>query len=750
MDRRIAFRSIFIIIPLWGIIAATGVLVSSVINDYALHYLITNEEAALKSAQKVLTFNIRNNALDLEFISELPDLKIAINNPVAENLRRAEQTIIAFSNSQKVYDQIRWIDETGKERIRINMMAGHAVRVPEAELQDKSNRYYFVDTINGPAEAIYASALDLNIEGGQIEVPFKPVMRFAKKLYDQTGQLKGIAVLNLDVSRMLNRFLETLGPASNNTSLLNAKGFWLQSPNSQDEWGFMFGKSETLLTRHPKVAQQIWSSDAGSTVDGDQLWTWQTTKFGEELEPDHQGIKIFRPPEHGFWKIVSTLPLSRQEGLITRERQLVFYYSLALMIASGIAVLLYMTRKTMTERARALEIQRREAEEEARFELLITSSPNGMLVTDAQGKILHVNNQLAALLGYTVEQLKRLNVDDLVPDYSAPKHAQLRHSFTQRPAVRKLGNGGDLAAKRADGALVPVEISLAPFQLQNQLYVLANVVDISQRKANEEAMNALNASLELRVKNRTLELEAANKELEAFAYAVSHDLRAPLRGLMGFSTALEEDCANLLDDTGLDHLHEIKRASKSMAAMIDGLLTLSRSTQTTIQRTAIDLSQLAKQIATELSTLDPTRLVDWQIADNLQTHGDSRMIEAALRNLLENAWKYSSKTENPIIRLYEMSLEGKRRFVISDNGAGFDMSHADRLFKPFQRLHRQDEFSGQGIGLATVMRIVKRHGGSMGFESAPNQGATFWFSFEPDEPNHKNKGNDNVRPDSAG
>lgn len=718
--------------PFWGVIAGTGALVLSALNDYSLHYLYTGEQAALTSAQKLLAGNIRNTTLDLEFISRMPDLNIAINDPAPENLRRAEESMMAFSDSQKIYDQIRWIDESGHERIRVNFAEGHAVRVPEADLQFKGDRYYFTDAMSAPPEAIYASVLDLNIEAGKIEIPYKPVIRYAKKVSAKTGEPKGIVILNLNASRMLYRFVETLGPAARHTSLLNAKGFWLRSPNPLDEWGFMTGKNETLFTRHPEIAEQIWSADSGNQVADDDIWTWKTAHFGDGVESDHSGIKIFRPHGFDYWKIVSKIPLSHLDDVVSRASRLVYYYSLALMIASAIAVFLYTHRKEMAERARELDIQRREVEEKTRFELLISSSPNGMLVTDSQGQLLHANNQISALLNYPIEQLKRLNVDDLVPDYIASRHAQLRDSYVQKPEVRKLGHGRDLVARRADGSEVPVEISLAPFHMQNQLYILVTVVDITQRKANEDALNALNSTLEQRVQNRTIELEAANRELEAFAYVVSHDLRAPLRALIGFSTALEEDCAAQLDVTGLDHLHEIKRASKSMAAMVDGLLTLSRSTQTTIQRTSLDLSRLAKQIAGELNMLDPTRQVDWQIAGNLHTEGDSRMIEAAIRNLLENAWKYSAKTEKPVVRLYETHLDGKRRFVISDNGAGFDMAHVDRLFKPFQRLHRQDEFPGLGIGLATVMRIIRRHGGTLEFESAPNQGATFRFSFEPD------------------
>lgn len=224
------------------------------------------------------------------------------------------------------------------------------------------------------------------------------------------------------------------------------------------------------------------------------------------------------------------------------------------------------------------------------------------------------------------------------------------------------------------------------------------------------------------------ELSTVNRELEAFAYSVSHDLRAPLRAIEGFSQALLEDCREQLDDQGRDYLRRVLSEAERMAQLIDDLLVLSRVTRAELHHTRVDLSDLAAGIVARLRAAEPERAATVDIEQGLVAEGDASLLGQALENLLGNAWKYTSKREQAAIHLGRQA----EAFFVKDNGAGFDMRYADKLFVPFQRLHATTEFPGTGVGLSTVHRIVTRHGGRIWFESEPGRGATFFFTLDED------------------
>lgn len=385
-------------------------------------------------------------------------------------------------------------------------------------------------------------------------------------------------------------------------------------------------------------------------------------------------------------------------------------------------------------------IERRRAEgdlrkNEAQLQTIVENLTEGLVVSDLNGQLLHFNRAALELHGFASmdEGLRHMHefVDTFelsgmdgtvfpVEDWPVARVLRGEKLYDWEVRIRRIQSDWQRIFSYG-GTLVRDDDG-------KPLLAVVTMSDVTERKRAAEEIRQLNAELEQRVVERTAQLQTVNKELEAFSYSVSHDLRAPLRSLDGFSQALLEDCANQLDDEGKDKLQRIRLASQRMGQLIDDLLALSRLTRVEMHREPVDLSKIARETIEEARAADTSREVEVVIADGLLAQGDPQLLRIVLTNLLGNAWKFTGKSPHPRIEVGCEGENGNQAFFVRDNGVGFDMKYAGKLFGAFQRLHAMTDFPGTGIGLATVQRIIHRHGGRIWAESAVDEGTTFRFT----------------------
>jgi PAS domain S-box-containing protein len=437
--------------------------------------------------------------------------------------------------------------------------------------------------------------------------------------------------------------------------------------------------------------------------------------YEDDMYVIHSGVPIVNKEEHSVtkkgeqrWALTTKLPLRDAQGQIIG--------------LVGIS-------RDITEQKLATQALK---ESERLFRQLLDLIPHYISIRDSEGKFIIANLAFAQSVEMTPEELIGRFLLDVAMDSAEAR--QILESDQQVITSGIIQSFPDQTYTDRFGIIHWLEITKVPIEVRGKTAVLEIGIDVTNYKLTEAALREsemryrlLNEELEKRVQERTAQLQAANQELESFSYSVSHDLRAPLRTLDGFSLALLEDYSERLDEQGKYYLQRIRTASQRMAALIDDLLMLSRVTRAEMQLSTINLSQIARSIIEEWQIEQPSRQVTFIAPPQILVRADLNLMRIMLTNLLGNAWKFTSKHPTATIELGEMQQDGQRVIFLRDDGAGFDMAYADRLFKAFQRLHKDTEFEGTGIGLATVQRIIFRHGGKIWVYSEVERGTTFYF-----------------------
>lgn len=449
-------------------------------------------ELALIQADEINSIVLAVRRLDSELQVPLAQLRVLANEPVLsqaidgtkgglEQLGSRFMDLMAYN---PIYDQIRWIDENGNEKVRVNNVEGRPTRIAREVLQNKASRYYFRNSMLLKPGEIYVSPLDLNVENGVIEVPYKPMLRLASTVQSSDGHPRGILVLGVAAGHLLDDFTESIGNKRDHVMLLNKQGFWLSSPLAADEWGFMFNRAATLEQRHPEAWKFISTRPADQVELDDGLWTWSSV-YPLKVEDEGQ---VKDTPE---WHVVSHLPASQMA--MTRSQVWKPVLIVSLIVTAFFALLSAILAQAVAGRNRArIAAARAQAEADVakdlnqvqeRYRMVVKANVNGLMVIDENGTIVLTNPALDRMFGYGPDELLGKPLEILVPEAVHLKHRKYRANFMQEEsAARPMGIGRILTGRRKGGGHFPLEVSLSPFQEGDKRYVGAVVCDTSKLK----------------------------------------------------------------------------------------------------------------------------------------------------------------------------------------------------------------------------------------------------------------------------
>lgn len=511
---------LLIFLPVAALVAMGAWLLGEARIDAELSLLMASEKSYVELSSVRLSEELDTPVRQLaSLVSEAP-VREVYQAAYGTDLHPMEQAFLSLLARNPEYDQVRWIDEHGRERVRVNNREGGPQLVETSQLQDKHDRYYFTEAMHLEGGKIYISPLDLNIEHGQIDQPYTPTIRIATRVFDAKGQPRGILIVNVAARAMLDAFVANAGPAASRLLLVDTDGYLLKDIGANTDWGSMLRREVPAAARHAEAWRHISPQKNGQITLADGVWTWRSIAPAS----DANAALAHRID----WKVITHLPASTLSALDKEVWPAKIANSLLILGLIGFGIGRYVTTRAARARAETeTDIARSQAkaaqrlqEAQASFQLLFEANTNGLIVIDDQGLIAMVNPAAARMFGYQPRELWWQPVETLIPEGHRGHHAEHRASYQLRPTARGMGAGLDLYGLRKDGSVFPVEVGLSPYQHAGRGFVLATIVDIAYRKHTQDEIVQLNEQLE----QRLAELRQREKERDLWSRIIYSSL----------------------------------------------------------------------------------------------------------------------------------------------------------------------------------------------------------------------------------
>lgn len=713
---------------------AIALVASAVLGAY--HYLTSSMAVDAVTQREASRIELAGSAAErtLELITT-DLLVLAKNNTLQQLLLRSKnqmplwaqvaQELVLVSRQKGIYDQIRFLDTGGMEVVRVNYDGGTPSIVAPHLLQNKAGRYYFKDSIVLSKEEVFVSPLDLNVEHGRVERPFKPMIRLATPVFDGRGRKRGVLIVNYSAAHLLDLFQEILGRGKGHGMVLNGDGYWLLGPDDDKAWGFMFENGPSFASTYPEAWPQIRDQETGRIRSGNGEIVFATVRplrgavtSVERSRPEPLSAQEKSAARTYAWKIVSHLDRDLLADHYTSSLPLLLVLLAALLTLGGVASWAIAVGRDQKRRHEAEILSQRDW-----LNTLINAMPDIVCLKDGEGRWMVANDFARKLLWLPDLDYRGLTDEELATKGGLHEATFLSSMATDEKAWRSgMTFRYEEKIAQPDGPsrifeMIKVPLLEADGETRRGMVVIGR--DITRRK---EAETEVATALE--------EAERSNTELEQFAYAASHDLREPLRMINSYLKLLTRRLGNELDTDANEYIDFAVDGAQRMDAMINDLLAYSR-----IGRRDAGMEPLFARESLEEALTNLAVAID-ESGAKITVEGEDPVVEAnpneltrLFQNLIGNAIKYQAPGRPPEVTIDISRREEEWLFAIKDNGIGIEEKDFDRVFMIFQRLHGRSEYEGTGIGLAACKKIVERHQGRIWVDSRPGEGSTFTFSL---------------------